>query len=88
MLKKIGSVVKEFFLIYQIFFIHLCRKTNQTLTVCLKIAIKNLGSAQKIRVGRESGNTTVIFLGLTEFTCRIHRFFTTFLLTRSYFHEC
>jgi len=29
------------------------------------MAIKTLGSAQKVRVGRESGNTTFIFLGLT-----------------------
>jgi len=28
------------------------------------MAIQILGSAQKIRVGRESGNTTFIFLGL------------------------
>jgi len=28
------------------------------------MAIKTLGSAQKIRVGRESGNTTFISLGL------------------------
>jgi len=32
------------------------------------MAIKTLESAQKIRVGRESGNTTFIFLGL-----RLHR---------------
>jgi len=30
------------------------------------MAIKTLGSAQKIRVGRESGSTTLIFLGLTQ----------------------
>jgi len=30
------------------------------------MAIKTLGSAQKIKVGRESGNTTLIFLGLTK----------------------
>jgi len=41
-----------------------CRKTNHTLTVCLKMAITSLGSAQKIRVGRESGNT-LFFLHLT-----------------------
>jgi len=29
------------------------------------MAIKTLGLAQKIRVGRESGNTTFILLGLT-----------------------
>jgi len=29
------------------------------------MAIKTLGSAQKISVGRESGNTTFVFLGLT-----------------------
>jgi len=33
------------------------------------MAIKTLGSAQKIRVGRESGNTTFIFLTLSF--CRI-----------------
>jgi len=30
------------------------------------MAIKSLGSAQKIRRGRESGNTTFIFLGLRQ----------------------
>jgi len=30
------------------------------------MAIKTFGSAQKIRVDRESGNTTFIFLGLSE----------------------
>ena len=30
-----------------------------------KMAIKTAGSAQKIRVGRVSGNTSVIFFGLT-----------------------
>jgi len=30
------------------------------------MSIKTLGSSQKIRVGRESGNTTFIFLGLSE----------------------
>jgi len=33
------------------------------------MAIKTLGSAQTIRVGRESGNTTFIFLGLMQ-NCR------------------
>jgi len=31
------------------------------------MAIKTSGSAQKIRIGRESGNTTLIFLGLINF---------------------
>jgi len=31
------------------------------------MAIKTLGSTQKIRVGRESGNTTFIFLGLNYY---------------------
>jgi len=34
-------------------------------SLCLKLAIKTLGSAQKIRVGRESGNTTFTFLGIS-----------------------
>jgi len=33
-------------------------------SLCLKMAIITLGSAQKIRVGRESGNTSVIFFGV------------------------
>jgi len=38
----------------------LCRKTNETLTVCLKKATKTLGSVQKIRlVGK--AETTFIF---------------------------
>jgi len=34
-----------------IYIYNLYRKTNQTVTVCLKMAIKTLGLAQKIRVG-------------------------------------
>jgi len=67
LLKKIGSVGRELFLFYQIFLYNLsclCRKTNQTLTVCLKMTIKTLGSAQKIRVGIGKAETQHLFLGL------------------------
>jgi len=50
---------------YQIFYKHYIEKQIRLLTVCLKMAIQSLGSVQKFRVSRESGNT-FIFLGLTK----------------------
>jgi len=66
MLKKIGYSVGRWGIFYFIryFYKHYVEKHIRLNSLCLKMAIKTLGWAQKIRVGRETGNT-LIFLGLT-----------------------